>query len=247
MRNYYIGLRELGLDCAPMEAHFTGHLGADRVASIRAMVERERENPFDFFDAVYCINRDADAARWQTMQQRFARLGIRRRVQRFAAVDTPWNHHIGCALSHRAIVADARERGLRNVFVFEDDAMFLEQTLPRLDENLDDLAGTAWDVFHLGGCKWGREYPKVEGCRRLERASLLTCTHAVAYNHTVFDRLLREIPADIPSMQAWVAQHAAIDQYLNVIERRFITWPVLSTQPGLLPQEHPDYRDLFIW
>lgn len=246
IRNYFIGFRELGLDTSPMEAHFAARLGAQTVHDVTASVEHEPGNPFDFFETICCINRDADVTRWARMRESFARLGILRRVKRFSAVETPWNHHIGCALSHRAILAEARAQRSRNVLVFEDDALFLERTLPYLDENLDELAQIEWDVFHLGGCRWGNVYPKAAGCRVLERVTQLTCTHAVAYNHTVYDRLLGSLPDNVAEMAPWIEHHAAIDQYLNHIERRFISWPVLASQPGLLPQEHPDHRDRFV-
>ena len=229
-----------------MEAHFAERVGAELVQRVRDAVDQERASPFDFFEAIYCINRDAEQTRWDSMRERFAKLGILRRVKRFSAVETPWNHHVGCALSHRAILAEAMAQGLRNVLVFEDDAVFLERTLPHLDENLDELARVEWDVLHLGGCKWGNTYPKADGCRHLERVSQLTCTHAVAYRHTVYDRLLREMPGDVESMTSWIERHAAIDQYLNTIERRYVTWPILATQPALLPQEDGNYRHRFV-
>jgi hypothetical protein len=94
------------------------------VESTRPMVEgaqREIAGPFHFFDAIYCINLDADTERWRRVTKSFEQLGIARRVQRFPAIETPSNHHIGCALSHRAIIAEAKKYGFANVLVFEDE------------------------------------------------------------------------------------------------------------------------------
>jgi len=43
LRNYLIGHRELGLDLAPIEAHFSELIGAEQSAAIRAQVDAERE------------------------------------------------------------------------------------------------------------------------------------------------------------------------------------------------------------
>ncbi len=246
VRNYFIGFRELGLDTSAMEAHFADRLGAEAVEQARHALDREDANPFDFFEAIVCINLDTETGRWEAMRDRFSRLGILDRVQRFSAVATPGNHHVGCALSHRAVIENAKTHQWGNVLVIEDDAIFLETTVQHLRDNLGELERLDWDVFHLGGCKWGNAYEKAPGCEHVERISTMTCTQAVAYHHTVYDTILADLPPDEAPMRAWVERHAAIDQYLNSVEKRFVTSPVLATQPNLLPQEDPAHRDGFV-
>ena len=40
-------------------------------------------NPFDYFDEIYCINLDHRKDRWQHAQEEFKKVGILDRVQRY--------------------------------------------------------------------------------------------------------------------------------------------------------------------
>ena len=95
------------------------------------------DNPFDFFDAIYCINLDERTDRWEHSVKQFEKLGILDKVQRFSAIkpvhDDRWNRPtvwhdrwkypllgaVGCAESHKAVITLAKKRGLKNVMVFE--------------------------------------------------------------------------------------------------------------------------------
>ena len=94
------------------------------------------------------------------MQRRFRDLGIEKRVRRFAAIETPYNHHIGCALSHRGIIAEAKQLQLKNVLVFEDDARFSPDAIPELRNSLDELKQREWYTLYLGGHRWGQSFEK---------------------------------------------------------------------------------------
>ncbi|MBW1615260.1 MAG: glycosyltransferase family 25 protein [Deltaproteobacteria bacterium] len=136
IRNYYIGFTELGLDTKPIADHFIKLIGDKTFASIYSAIKQEMENPFFYFDAIYCINLDAAERRWQEMQKRFEKLGIVDRVRRFSAIETPESHHIGCALSHRAIIEKAEKYNFKNVLIFEDDAIFLDNILELLKKSI---------------------------------------------------------------------------------------------------------------
>lgn len=196
-------------------------------------------DPFAFFDGIRCINLDSAPERWREMQQRFGKLGIAGRVRRYAAVSTPGNHHIGCALSHRRILEEAGESGCRSVLVFEDDALFLDRAFEVLTEAVAELARIDWNLCYLGGCRWDGELDPEPDCRRLDRARGVTCTHALAYSERVFSRLLKELPADVAGMAGWVEAHHGIDQYLRGIENAVAIHPPVATQAWLLPYEDP--------
>src|SRR5207244_2516072 len=104
VRNYRIGWGEPGWDLAPMEAHCREHVG-EGVEKVLSETTRQVANPFMFFDAIFCLNLDAQTERWEAMQDRFRTLDIGWRVERFPAVVTPEDHHRGCALSFRAMIA----------------------------------------------------------------------------------------------------------------------------------------------
>jgi len=68
----------------------------------------------------------------------------------------------------------------------------------------------------------------------------MTCTHAVAFNHTAYDRFVEEVPAEEgPAFDAFIGEHAAVDQYLahriaDGAYRAVVTSPRLATQPFLM-------------
>jgi hypothetical protein len=162
MRNYFILFDELGLDRSPILEHFAKLLGAGPANAAQDAAEREFGSPFHFFDAIYCINLDHASERWEAAEARFQALGIAARVRRFPAIETPSNHHIGCALSHRAILAEALQRGLRNVLVFEDDVIFsadaVEELLPNVEE-LKHRTGKRFTWAAIAGAEVSRKLP----------------------------------------------------------------------------------------
>lgn len=243
IRNYYIGFTELGLDTGKIDEHFSALLGGEAYDRIRSWVSEELSNPFFYFDAIYCINLDTAQDRWQAMQERFDRVGIQHRVRRFSAIKTKESHRIGCALSHRGILEQARKQGLQNVLVFEDDAAFLEETLVHLARSIGELKRQPWKIFHLGGRTGGRRFPKAEGCDHLESPrGELTGTHALAYHNSVYQQLLDALPRTAADMRTWIATHHGMDRYLRNIKERHLASPAVASQMSILPQEDEKHQ-----
>ncbi len=150
IRNYLLIYDELGMDPTPVIDHFREFVGKKATAMVRA-AQAEVAGPFHFFDAIHCINLDKSTDRWRRMQARFRKLGIARAVRRFSAAETPLNHHVGCALSHRRIIAEAKRQHFKTVLVFEDDARFSPDAAEVLSMSLKELEGRAWKLLYLGG------------------------------------------------------------------------------------------------
>jgi hypothetical protein len=244
IRNYLIVAKELGRDGTDVVEHFRCHIGRETADRIIAAATEELRNPFDFFDAIYCINLDDAADRWRCASVHFEAAGIAHRMRRFPAISTPENHHIGCALSHRAIVDEARRLGLNNVLVFEDDVILTEDALPQLDLAIRELDGRSWDLFYLGGCRWEHRFPMVDGCTHLECAGPVTCAHAIAYRQSVYDRILAEVPSELQPMGEWLKTYHGIDQYYAffIPERKYIAAPVVATQRAIFSLETADVK-----
>jgi hypothetical protein len=244
IRNYLIVARELGIDPSETIDHFRQHVGADATNAIVAAAQAELHNPFDFFDGIYCVNLDGATDRWAQAEAQFERIGIRDRVRRFPAIHVPENHHVGCALSHRAIVAEAQRQGLENVLVFEDDVLLTHDARGNLEKALQDLRGRDWDLFYLGACRWEHRFPLVEGCTHLEAAGPVTCCHAVAYRQSIYPRLLAEVPSDAASLGEWLTVHHGIDQYyaFSISDRKFLVSPMIATQASILSIEDESIR-----
>jgi len=239
IRNYMIVYDELGLDPQPVVEHFEQLLGKDPAQPLFAAAQQEISSPIHSFDAVYCINLDAQIDRWRAMQQRFERLGIRRRVRRLSASETPINHHIGCALSHRRIIAEAKSQRLRTVLVLEDDARFTSDANEVLACALKELEGLDWQLFYLGGYGWEHEFQRVPGCEHIVRPAQITCTHAIAYHQSVYDAILEAVPESPVELAEWVKTHLAIDQFYTFTLKAatFLAQPVIATQDSILPRE----------
>ena len=245
--NYMVGFSELGLDTQPVREHFLEHLGQGSGDRIFEAIEQEMQSPLFFFDAIYCITLDPDGPRYQKMRQRFRALGIEHRVRAFRAIATPDNHHVGCALSHRAVIAQASRLRLNNVLVFEDDALFHLEALSLLAQSIAELRRQDWRLFYLGGHRWDIDHPLAEGCQALRQANAQgpTCTHALAYHSAIFPHLLAELPDTIEGMADWLVKYKGIDQYLRRLEGVYLAEPVVATQVELLPQEAPEHRGSF--
>ena len=249
IRNYLIGFDEVGLNKDLLRKHFTEVTSREVVDEVTQQVEDENSNPFNYFDAIYCINLDQETGRWEGMKKRLEKLGIGNRVRRLSAVKTPESGHIGCALSHRKVIEQARKLGCRNVLVLEDDALFHDDTLVHMRNAVSELEKVKWNAFYLGGMKWGEvhgdPYMKLKDCTYLEKPELLTCTHAIAYNSDFFDTLLKELPDDISRMKYWLAEHVAIDQYLTMQEKMVVMTPVVATQANIMGFEDETMREGF--
>jgi GR25 family glycosyltransferase involved in LPS biosynthesis len=248
IRNYLIIADELGNDPAPALEHFRVHLGRDTAERIIAAVREELHNPFHFFDAIYCMNFAEDTGRWRDVSARFNRLGIASRVRRFESLRTQPNPYVGAALSHRAVIAEARAQGLKNVLVFEDDVVFTSDAIAGLQKALGELRGREWSMLYLGACRWNREVPPLPGCGRLGLSGAVTSAHAVAYHHSIFDRILHEVPADTAAMERWLKTHHGIDQYyaFSITEKKYLLSPVIATRSTLLPMESPEVQQLVV-
>src|SRR4029077_162602 len=125
------------------------------------------------------------------------------------------DHHNGCALSHRNVIAQAKARGFQNVLVFEDDVQFLPDADACVRRSLDELAAHEWSLLYLGAMRWGRDYPLVPGCTSLQEAGVeVTCTHAVAVHSRACDRILADVPETVGDIAEWRKRVLAYDQYL---------------------------------
>lgn len=101
------------------------------------------------------------------------------------------NHHVIVGNRHKRIIREAQGRGLRRVFVFEDDAEFLRGGQHVIAEALRWIQRhpDGWDVFYLGFMS-----PFLARCsyvtRTVVRAHRPFLAHALAYNRSAYADLL---------------------------------------------------------
>ena len=174
------------------------------------------DNPFDYFDAIYCINLDERTDRWEHSLKQFGKLGISDRVERFSAIKpeyddrwdrstswgNPWKYPligaVGCAESHKAVIQLAKNRGLNNVLVFEDDFNVCDNWDENLRCALSDLETKPWNIFYLGYHLHKAESLTKETGECLSRIHShrkkgIHRTLSLAYNESSFDYLIKNI------------------------------------------------------
>tara|TARA_R110002020_G_scaffold68611_4_gene179458 strand:+ start:3881 stop:4513 length:633 start_codon:yes stop_codon:yes gene_type:complete len=189
----------------------------------------------DYFDKIYCVNLDERKDRWEQAKKEFSKLGIEN-VTRFSAVKHE-NGAIGCRDSHLGIIREAKELGLDNVLIFEDDLLVLDEHVDKINLALKDLDTVDWDLFYFGATV----DPNVGRLQRATDNLVLTnwayTTHAYAVPSRLFDFILNEAP-----------KHGIIDVFLcrAVVPRgkSFIMNPLLCIQQESysdIEKHHADY------
>ncbi len=74
----------------------------------------------------------------------------------------------------------------------------------------------------------------------------MTTSHAVAFNHTAYDRFLDEVPAEEgPALDAFMEKYFAVDQYLprRIGEGAYtavVTSPRVASQPFMTQDARAD-------
>lgn len=102
------------------------------------------------FDRVVVINLDSRPDRMESFDAQASRLGIK--YERFAAVEAAlpklppvW----ACKQSHLSVIEQALRDGIKRLFVFEDDALFVEDFNERFEKLYNELSDD-WDMLYLG-------------------------------------------------------------------------------------------------
>lgn len=125
----------------------------------------------DVFSISYYINLDARTDRKEAVEKEFAKISYK--PQRHSA-----RTDVTTTISHLEILKDTTNLG-ENVFIFEDDAEFIDENLIYLDAILEDLSHIEWDMFYLGG---NLLRPAYQTSKHLARLSHCYSAHAYGVN-----------------------------------------------------------------
>lgn len=151
-------------------------------------------NPFDYFDKIYCICGEHETDRWARCCEQFEKLGIMDRVERFSdfashEVVQECNMANGCTYSHYTVLKSAMNEKLKNIFIFESDFHFINYDFDLLDKSIQGLNNVDWKLFYLGGTPdvvWNIE------SENLVRSCVST-TVSYAVNGEYFEELINKI------------------------------------------------------
>lgn len=115
----------------------------------------------NYIEKAYYINLDHRTDRRENFERRVNELGIP--VERYPAItinpedisnpfgDVRWHNKVSNYYTHLAIIQKAKDLGLKNVWVFEDDCVFIDGFLEKANKCLEDLKKIEWDMFYFGG------------------------------------------------------------------------------------------------
>lgn len=115
-------------------------------------------NPFDFFDKIFCINLKERTDRWENCLKNFDKYDIKNH-ERVEAIKINGDLHpkrkgqIGCALSFAKCFNKIKEEQLEKVLILEDDFEFKydkEILFDKINNSLKDLPQN-WDSLYFGG------------------------------------------------------------------------------------------------
>lgn len=206
-------------------------------------------NAFDFFDAIYCINLDGEPERWHAIQSQFETAGIKDRVVRFSGVKDDVRSR-GCSLTHLKLIEHARSERLSNVFIFEDDTVFLDWN-GRVLENALNALPDDWGLFNVGYNLFaeysGIRYRQLsENLIRVEKGSDVRSNNAYAVNHNVFDTLIDNYRRHFDTWKDDVGMWH-LDQWYARNFDRYCVIPLMSVQDqGNKPQIFVSNYEKFI-
>lgn len=176
------------------------------------------ENPFDFFEKIWCINLDKRTDRWELAQEEFSKMGILDKVERFSAIEHQ-DGRVGVIKSNLAVVKDAKEKGYNNVLVFEDDMKFIEskektyEVLNNAIQQIDQKPQIRWSLFYLGAnTNDNNKLIKLKQRPNLIYLKNSFAVHAMCYNRSIYDKFIRyaekvdNIRKFSDILDVWIAQ-----------------------------------------
>jgi GR25 family glycosyltransferase involved in LPS biosynthesis len=106
---------------------------------------------------------------------------------------------MGCTLSHQFVVKMAKENGLKNCLIFEDDCVLLDSYKEQIQLCTDELQNVEWDLFYLGGEPNNYCKSISDNLVQIENGGVYT-THAYAINHTFYDKMLNVKPNQVDTI-----------------------------------------------
>jgi len=176
------------------------------------------KNPFNFFEAIFLINLDDRPEKWEDSQVELEKVGILDRTERFAAYKTNPGA-IGCAKSNIECIKIAKERGLNNVLILEDDIEFEDNCIEILEKSLEQLFQIEKvGMFYLG-INPLTNFPKVT--KNLAKIIAGYTTHAYCVFPNMYDIIINE-------------GKPPIDVYYSQLHRRlnnsYCTYPLIGSQ-----------------
>lgn len=150
----------------------------------------------NYVENVYVINLDRREERWEHVQNQLKKYNID--VERFSAVDG-YEHpkkdevdisrgELGCSLSHKQVLEDARKNDYETICVFEDDIIFEDGFEWRFKEYYKQLPED-WEFVYLGG----NDMELKNYSENVKIAKKVLTTHSYLVKRSMYEKILSRI------------------------------------------------------
>lgn len=216
---------------------------------------------WSIIDNIYVINLTRRGDRWQQFCQQHQHSLPTEKIIRIEALDGQtlpgyqqapwfrprsanralnWSGGAGCALSHRAAIAAAQQRGNRYALILEDDACLLANAASaQLVADFLTTAATDWGLLYLGH----HELPAQADAIRARAADStlwqidgVIAAHAYVIPQRAFALLLQVLP-ETDNIWQWMARYRAIDRFYRDFFPAFSGLHTLALTPVLFEQQ----------
>lgn len=175
----------------------------------------------------YCINLAMRPDRWEKVQEEFKKMGPNYKLERFNAV-RHYPAKIGLVKSWVKLVQMAKRKGLKELFIIEDDLLLCNNAAKIFEETYKELPED-WDLFS-GGFYWlGNNFQIVKP--GLAKVGDFSSTHFLLIRDTMYDTILK-------AHEDYVNEETVpgnIDRYLGYKSLKgelniYVAWPMFAKQ-----------------
>ena len=182
----------------------------------------------DYFHKTLCINLDSRPDRWEEAQKEFAKYAFK--VERVSGIEGSKMNldfppeikegAVGCALSQLFCIKYAKQLGLSDFLLLEDDIQFDENVNKLFFQYIEEVPSD-WDMLYLGGQHFhGMNIQQVS--EHVYRCEYTLAAHSVAFKSTVYDRFIDNLinitkPCDVH----YAESHKEINAYVIIPH---LTW-----------------------
>jgi GR25 family glycosyltransferase involved in LPS biosynthesis len=151
----------------------------------------------DYFEGSYYINLDRRQDRRIKFEERVSKLDLF--IPRYSAFeykkeeitnpfnDPNWYIKLSCTKSHQNIIQIAKDNNWKNVWIFEDDCVFIEDFIEKAKLCINDLKQLDWDMFFFGG---EPNSDCISITDNIVKTNGLYGTHCYAINSNFYDKIL---------------------------------------------------------
>lgn len=195
------------------------------------------KNPFDYFDRIVCISVEHETERWAHAKSQFEQVGILDRVEKFdEVIDLDWvNSEFGGGWNrtdycHYKIILDAHERGLENVFIFENDIHFTNMDLELMSKSIETLGYVDWKLFYMGGI--------VHNVYGVVSEHLINANVCQAHAYAINGKYCKEVADKLMKNKMPIDQVYRRSRKYGIGTHSFITYPMFVVQMAGLQESH---------